>query len=1283
MTGPMNAVPGQGAATKVVAVGASSGGLDAVTKLLEALEPMPDMAFVLIQHLDPDHESLLVELLTPHTALQVVQITSGTAVRAGTLHIMPPGQHLRIKGGVFEVVPPAGHAGARLPFDGFLTDLAKAYASSSACIVLSGNGGDGSVGLAAIAAAGGRVFVQLPDEAANPAMPLSAVATGLAELVAPVADIAHALRTPRAQAVAPLTSITALLEARTGKPVSAYKPTTVVRRIARRMALCGIKAGRLDLYLDLIRQDAAELDRLAGELLIHVTSFFRDPSVFDVLEKTHVPDMLAAHDKARSLRVWIAGCSTGEEAYSLAIVLQDAIAASGLPIRLQVFASDVDPLAIKIARAGRYPAAAISGLSAARKARYFTKDGDGVRVESALRNAIVFAVQDILTDPPFGQMDLISCRNLLIYLNPQAQAKVLDVFDFALQKDGFLLLGQAESVSRRFVAVNPANRLFKKDTGSASTHPDAAGGAGRSGVLVAPVSEIATLRQALHDADQARRLASDEALAVSEEYQSANEELLTSKEELQALNEELAALNSQLQEALSQQRTLAGDLQNVLYSTDIATIFLDPALNIRFFTPATSLVFNVIQSDIGRPLSDLRALADDAALYSDAMAVVAGARPIEAEVSAHAAHGQQPRWFLRRIMPYHSKSATSQGVVVTYSDITEQRQTAQALEEARSQADQASLAKSRFLATASHDMRQPLQTLTLLLALLNRGPDRASAQRLLDRFGRILGSMGTMLDALLGINQIEAGTIVPEVVALRANHVLEELYDAFGDTAVAAGVRLQWVATGLWVKSDGALLDQILRNLVANAIKFTPGGRVLMGCRRDGDSVRFEIWDTGEGIDAGDLQTMFGEYVQLPSSTDEPGQAATALNPGLGLGLAIVRRLAGLLGHDVMVRSWPGRGSVFSIKVPKAAAGHVAAADDPTPIAAPDSPTGLHGLVLIVDDDPDVRDTLEVLIKSEGYSVITARDGLAALAACASLAITPDILLADYNLPGSLDGLALKPALETQVGEEVTTIILSGDISHDALRRFKESGVAVMLKPVSADMLFQGLSKAVAARKSAVDETSGPTSRKLTVCVIDDSQPVRETLQQMLEADGFSVACFAGADEYLEVAGTMQDQLLILDQGLTGMSGLELLAHLGATDSMWPCIMLSGRSDQRLAVKAMQAGALTVMVKPVSRHALLTEIAAALSASADSVRTREARAGARALLDGLTPRQVEILDRLLLGQPNKIIADDLSISQRTVENHRAAIMVRTATKSLPALARLAMLARQPVSPKAG
>ena len=396
----------------------------------------------------------------------------------------------------------------------------------------------------------------------------------------------------------------------------------------------------------------------------------------------------------------------------------------------------------------------------------------------------------------------------------------------------------------------------------------------------------------------------EEALSVNEEFQSTNEELLASKEELQSLNEELNALNGQLQETLERQRTMADDLRNVLYSTDVATIFLDARFNIRFFTPATKALFNVIPGDVGRPLTDLKSLADDDALLDDAQKVLKGHAPVEREVK-----GQVGYWFVRRILPYRASDNKTEGVVITYDDVTEQHRTADALVAAKRQAELASIAKSRFLSAASHDLRQPLQTLALLQGLLAKRVVGEKAEKLVAGIDEALGAMTGMLNTLLDINRIEVGAVSAEISDFPVNDLFDRLRDELTYHAQAAGLVLRVMPCALSIRSDPRLLEQVIRNLLSNALKYTLRGKVLVGCRRRQDTLRIEIWDTGIGIPKSELQAIFDEYHQL----DNP---ARQRSHGLGLGLSIVKSLGGLLGHPVRVRSRHGKGSVFSIEVP-------------------------------------------------------------------------------------------------------------------------------------------------------------------------------------------------------------------------------------------------------------------------------------------------------------------------------------------------------------------------------
>ncbi len=510
----------------------------------------------------------------------------------------------------------------------------------------------------------------------------------------------------------------------------------------------------------------------------------------------------------------------------------------------------------------------------------------------------------------------------------------------------------------------------------------------------------------LESSNEEQKLVNEEALSVNEEFQSTNEELLTSKEELQSLNEELTALNGQLQETLEKQRTTSNDLQNVLYSTDVATLFLDSDLNIRFFTPATRSIFGILPGDIGRPLADLSPLTTDAELAADARAVLQSFVPIEREVGAGTG-----LWYIRRILPYRTQDDVVEGVVITFTDITERRRTADALKAAEQQAQLANLAKSRFLAAASHDLRQPLQTLALVQGLLAKTVEGEKAQKLVGRLDETLAAISGMLNTLLDINQIEAGTVRADFVNFPIEGLLVRLRDEFAYHAEAKRLQLRVVPSGLSVHSDPRLLEQMVRNLLTNAVKYTERGKVLLGCRRREGKLAIEVWDTGIGIPEAELDAIFDEYHQLDNGARERSR-------GLGLGLAIVRRLAGLLGHEVRVRSRLDRGSVFAIDVTLVAdeaAAKPRGADHSQSNDAAVEGASHAGTILVIEDDPEIRGLLELFLNDEGHHAAAAADGAVALDMVARGTIQPDLILADYNLPNGMDGLQVVASLREKL----------------------------------------------------------------------------------------------------------------------------------------------------------------------------------------------------------------------------------------------------------------------------
>jgi two-component system CheB/CheR fusion protein len=1428
----------------VVGIGASAGGLDACRQLLRALPSDSGMAFILVQHLDPSHESMMVELLGEHTGMKVCQAANGMMVEPNHLYVIPPGLYLAVDAGALHLSAPTVRHGARLPFDFLLQSLALAYRGRAVCIVLSGTGADGSVGLKAIRQDEGLVLVQEPKEAGYDGMPRNALLTGAVDSVLLIdkmpealARYAKALPSRKSAPAKPsvnakgdaLTAIINLLREKTTHDFRLYKKGTLQRRIDRRMLIANVETRDIDQYLELLRGDPQEVDLLAKDLLINVTRFFRDTDVFDLLAEKIIPSIIKAHKTDHPIRIWMPGCSTGEETYSLTMLFREALSAAKSSIKLQIFASDVDAEAVASAREGLYPETIKAEVSKERLSRFFSKGENGYRVLPDLRATVVFTVQDVLSDPPFSRLDLVSCRNLLIYLGTEAQAKAISLFHFALKQDGILLLGSSETaghIDGRFEIISKPERLYRRigqnhpgelgfllganddapsksrpihsqsllrqtamaelcrrsvmdsfapaavlinlkheclyhlgptdrylqvpaghpshDVLSMSTpalrtkmrsaiqqatqHPGRATvshcrsghgsnrmhfrldvqkvvHAGETFLLVCFIDEaqpgaravvpatagdssrIAELEQELEGtrtelqsaiqelevSSEEQKAINEEALSVNEEAQSTNEELLTSKEELQSLNEELTALNGQLQETLEQQRTTSNDLQNVLYSTDVATIFLDTELNIRFYTPATKALFNVIPGDIGRPLADLNSLATDADLLADARTVLRKLSPLEREIES-----RKGVTFVRRIFPYRTHDHGVEGVVITFTDVSDEKHIGHALVAAKQEAEAANATKSRFLAAASHDLRQPLQTLKLLQSLLLETVEGARQRKLTSRIGETVAAMSGMLNALLDINQIESGQVQSHPVSFPINDLMERLGDEFSYHANAQGLSLRVVPCNLLIQSDPRLLEQMIRNLLSNAFKYTKHGRVIFGCRRHEGWLSLQIWDTGPGIPPDELDSIFEEFHQL----DNP---ARERDRGQGLGLSIVQRLGRLLGHEISVQSVFGKGSMFSIDLVLAPLENADMSLSNGGSAVDAGDEAKHtGMILVVEDEPDLRELLGLILKSRGHQVAVAADGIAALDWIASGGVQPDLILTDHNLPRGITGLQLIVMLRKKLGRDIPAIVLTGDISTRSLRDIALEHCTQLNKPAKLKEITYVIQRLLAqAEQTSIDKRLNPDPPRVEVgelgvwdlvYVVDDDGMLRETLRDVLEAAGYTVKDFSSCETFLEAYQSGQGSCLLVDANLPCMKGVELLKKLRDQGDTMPTIMITGSSDISIAVDAMKAGANDFIEKPFERSDMLESISRALEYSRDADKLVAWKHAAFDHIADLTPRQKQIMDMVLAGHPSKNIAVDLGISQRTVENHRAEIMKRTGSKSIPALARLAVAA---------
>ncbi|MBI4458589.1 MAG: hypothetical protein HY648_00850 [Acidobacteria bacterium] len=465
----------------IVGIGASAGGLEAFLSLLKALPPTTGMAFVFVQHMDPSHESMLNRLLARETSMPVTEVTQGVKVEPNRAYVIPPNREMTIRKGVLRLGARPSGAGHRTPIDSFLCALAEDQGSKAIGVIFSGIGSDGTNGLQAIKAAGGITFVQDEESAKYSGMPNHAVAAGCVDFVLPPDQVAKELSrigahpylelapSPAAPPPAPAAEDTDLrkifrdLKAHTGVDFTNYKMTTIRRRIARRMLVKQIDT--VTEYAKYVSEHPEEARALFQDMLIHVTEFFREPEVFETLEKFIFPRIIANLPSGEAVRIWVPGCSTGEEVYSLAIALQDQLGDTPAQSRIQIFGTDISERDIQKARAATYPPASVQGISAERLRRFFVKAEEGFQIAKPIRDLCIFARQDLTRDPPFSRMDLISCRNVLIYMAAPLQKKILSVFHYALRPGGYLLLGKAESItsaSNLFTVDHPKANVYSR-----------------------------------------------------------------------------------------------------------------------------------------------------------------------------------------------------------------------------------------------------------------------------------------------------------------------------------------------------------------------------------------------------------------------------------------------------------------------------------------------------------------------------------------------------------------------------------------------------------------------------------------------------------------------------------------------------------------------------------------------------------------------------------------------------------------------------------------------------
>lgn len=707
----------------IVGIGASAGGLAAFEAFFSnmPLQPLP-CAFVLVQHLSPDFKSSLVEIIGKYTPMSVFEIEDGMVVEPNCVYIIPPEHDITIIEGALHLLNRTKRKGLHLPINFFFNALAKDQHQNAIGIVLSGTGSDGTKGILSIKENGGMVMAQSIASSQYEGMPSSAIGTGLVDYTLPSEEMGVALMnyikftwgTLLSQAPFDfalkheniLKKMFILLREQTGHDFSQYKPNTIHRRIARRMDVVGIES--LKNYLTYLQTTPDEVEALFRDVLIGVTHFFRDQEAFEALEKI-IPELLIGKSMSNPFRAWSCGCSSGEEAYSLAILLAEYKEASKLSFSVQIFATDIDERAIANARSGLYASDIVENVSPKRLASYFTLGSDGktYRVNKNIRDMVIFSEQNITRDPPFSKLDLICCRNLLIYMNPSLQKKIIPLFQYALNPNGVLFLGSSEGVGEfehLFSAIDQKAKLYRCIVNpddprrklmehvvplptlesrrfSSSNIPVVreqnkqplanvfVNAGGDKLYLYSEAGAQAKSSHVNHEEKAVEELQSlnEELQSINEELQSTNEELETSKEEMQSLNEELSTVNSELQTKIIALSQANNDMNNLLSGTGVATLFLDKKLNVMRFTPSCALIINLITGDIGRPIGHIVPnLINYSSLQADAQGVLDTLVPTEIRVCS-----TTDKWYMMHIIPYRTLENIVEGVVVSFVDITE------------------------------------------------------------------------------------------------------------------------------------------------------------------------------------------------------------------------------------------------------------------------------------------------------------------------------------------------------------------------------------------------------------------------------------------------------------------------------------------------------------------------------------------------------------------------------------------------------------------------------------
>jgi len=1046
----------------IIAIGASAGGMEEINAFFDHT-PLDGVSYIIIQHLSADFKSRMVELLAKHSKLVVKEAENGQAVKSNEVYLIPNNKYMIIRGNRLFLTVKEKANGPHLTINHFFNSLAEDYGKKAIAIVLSGLGSDGTEGIRAIKKVGGLVIARNPETTSFGSMPSSAIATGLVDFVLepelmPVAiedyiKYGDDLMDDDKDDEKNITAIVNLIKEKSPLDFSEYKQTTILRRTKRRAAYGNFHS--LEKYLDFLKVTPGEVEALGKDFLISVTSFFRDKEAFDYIQKKIIPDIIQRLSPGEELKLWIAGCATGEEVYSMAILISEQLTGKHKDTVVKIFATDIDTAALIHAGKGIYNSDITKSVSPERIENFFLKEGNSYHVKASIRKMVIFAQHDLVKNPPYCNMHFISCRNLLIYMTTVLQKKVFTMLLFGLKMDGYLFLGSSENpmpIIKNLEIVNKKWKIYKnlqtkrvvgfdafllpelldlkrlpsksvleenkrpnntsiteavnlklvdklgmlvvcinennqvvhtfgdtskyllqknfnldivdhlpkplaiafntlsvkaKKTDSDCSVNNIKIGSGKDmlrvnltispmpsknsdpkllmvtfahdhsaikpGIDDQPFDEkvfldnyVLNLEEELKDLKDKLHLTYEQLDASNENMQSFNEELLSSNEEMQSTNEEMQSVNEELDTINSNYQLknkelleINDDLNNYFRSNLNGQLFIDNELRLMKFSPGTTKQINLLDTDIGRPLSNISTNIKFETIIADIERVLKEGCVISKEIETN-----NDRWYQIMTMPYVQQADNkNSGAIITFNDITELKKAQQELDQKNKSLLRINADLDHFIHAASHDLLGPLGNIENSIGIMNTIV--LSDEKLHDFLNMINTSVKKfreLINDISTIAKVEADMIALEVVDLE--ETINNVEWSLEDKVHASGAIITRDLAVKQIFFSKKNLRSIVYNLISNAIKFKRDESpvILISTKKEGEYMVLSVQDNGKGIPKAAVNKIFNMYGRLNQAVE-----------GHGIGLYLAKKIVNAAGGNIVVESEPGEGTTFRI----------------------------------------------------------------------------------------------------------------------------------------------------------------------------------------------------------------------------------------------------------------------------------------------------------------------------------------------------------------------------------